>query len=479
MITGKTLVEWGFTPGPWFATAIQDANALAAAGMTEAAIISNLREHETITPPEIPYRTNSIPFEVFLKPDSDVERANLTAVEQHMDVLMRVPTLRHGAVMPDACPSGSQPGTIPVGGVVAAEDAIHPGFHSADICCSMAISVFKRDMAVSDVLDVAMKTTHFGFGLNENLDGRKMAREMLAADLAEFERNPFLRDLERFAVDLFMTQGDGNHFLYVGYLESTGQLALVTHHGSRGLGAQLYKRGMNAARRHTAIVAPRVPSHNAWIKADSQQGVHYWEALQLVRRWTKANHMALHTEMGKRMGNAIVDQWWNEHNFVFQKSDGLFYHAKGATPAFNGFSDDDSGQTLIPLNMAEPILITRPSKAANLLALGFAPHGAGRNLSRTAHIKSLHAEFGADARGLSLRDQLAIVEREVASRGIDARFYCGRIDVSELPSAYKNATAVRAQIDKYALAEVVDTVVPGGAIMAGDFAPVWRKKRKK
>ena len=30
----------------------------------------------------------------------------------------------------------------------------------------------------------------------------------------------------------------------------------------------------------------------------------------------------------------------------------IFYHAKGATPAFRGFAEDDSGLTLIPLNMA-------------------------------------------------------------------------------------------------------------------------------
>lgn len=50
----------------------------------------------------------------------------------------------------------------------------------------------------------------------------------------------------------------------------------------------------------------------------------------------------------------------------------------------------------------------------------------------------------------------------------------------ELPSAYKNAAAVRRQIEHYGLAEVVDEVLPYGCIMAGDWqadAP-WRKKRQ-
>jgi hypothetical protein len=52
-------------------------------------------------------------------------------------------------------------------------------------------------------------------------------------------------------------------------------------------------------------------------------------------------------------------------------------------------------------------------------------------------------------------------------------------DVSELPGAYKNAASVRAQIGKFGLAEVVDTIEPIGNIMAGmwDHDAPWKKKR--
>ena len=40
------------------------------------------------------------------------------------------------------------------------------------------------------------------------------------------------------------TQGDGNHFLFVGESENHGGVTLVTHHGSRGFGASLYSKGM-------------------------------------------------------------------------------------------------------------------------------------------------------------------------------------------------------------------------------------------
>ena len=58
-----------------------------------------------------------------------------------MQTLMKTPTIVDGAIMPDACPAGPN-GTIPVGGVAVAKNAIHPGMHSADICCSVMLNRF-------------------------------------------------------------------------------------------------------------------------------------------------------------------------------------------------------------------------------------------------------------------------------------------------------------------------------------------------
>ena len=116
--------------------------------------------------------------------------------------------------------------------------------------------------------------------------------------------------------------------------------------------------------------------------------------------------------------------------------------------------------------MAQPVLVTRGSDAPH--ALGFAPHGAGRNISRTAYLK---ANAGRTPEQLFAEQ----------APGIDARAFCGVQDVSELPGAYKDADTVRRQIATYGLAEVVDTIEPYGCIMAGDWqhdAP-WRKERER
>jgi RNA-splicing ligase RtcB len=456
MITGKHLIEWGMKPAKWFPEAIAAANRAVAEGADPKAAALAFAPAPVKT---VSLRENGLSFSLLAEADSIEERDNIAAVENHLRELMRVPTLVGGAVLPDACPSEKTLGFIPVGGVVAAKDAIHPGMHSSDICCSVACSTFGRDADPTAILDAGMKLSHFGGG------GRpRGAQHKPPADVMEaFEANRFLKPQISAAIEHFATQGDGNHFFYVGRRRSDGQVALVTHHGSRAPGAKLYKTGMDAAQQYIREISPETPKHNAWIKAESKDGVDYWDALQIVRIWTKANHYAIHDIIADAISRSVKDRFWNEHNFVFRKTDGLFYHAKGATPAWDGFANDTNGLTMIPLNMAEPILIVRGSNAAS--ALGFSPHGAGRNFSRTAFMKR-HA-------GRTSEEMIAADAPE-----IDVRYFCGIPDMSELPSAYKNARSVRAQIEKFGLAEIVDEIDPIGNIMAGDWqqnAP-WKKK---
>jgi tRNA-splicing ligase RtcB len=459
-ITGKTLIEMGYKSGPWFPAALIAAQKVADAGGDAAAIRAAVDE---LAPPlTVPLRrAGALAHRMNIRAEMPGDADNIASVERHMAELMRVPTIRAGAVMPDACPAGAAPGTIPVGGVIAAENAIHPGMHSADICCSMAVTIFD-DHDPKRLLDSGMKRSHFGGGGRARGAQFTPPQEVMQA----FADNFFLKSLTSAAIEHFATQGDGNHFFYVGRVKSSGELALVTHHGSRKPGALLYKYGMSTAEWFRQKLSPETPRHNAWIPADTRQGEDYWQALQTIRAWTKANHFQIHDLIAEHLGLKRRDRFWNEHNFVFRKTDGLFYHAKGATPAFANYADDTNGLTLIPLNMREPILIARGRNADN--GLGFAPHGAGRNFSRTAFMRS----FGNASTGDIVGEQ---------TKGIDARFFCGHPDLSELPGAYKNADSVRAQIAEYELADVVDTIEPVGCIMAGDWqhdAP-WRNKKKK
>lgn len=161
VITGKTLIDWGFAPGPWFAEGIAAAQAAAARGQDARRAVAAIAPKPVAT---LSLRkAGALPYHLNIREENEGDARNIAAVEAHMTKLMRVPTIRSGAVMPDACPAGQAPGTIPVGGVIATENAIHPGFHSADICCSMALTSF-RDADPTAILDAGMKLSHFGGG---------------------------------------------------------------------------------------------------------------------------------------------------------------------------------------------------------------------------------------------------------------------------------------------------------------------------
>lgn len=456
MVTGNTLIELGFTPGKWFKEAIAYANQKNLQGPR---LLAYLEEVAPKKPAEqLPF-AEPLPYFKNIEAESEEEQNNVNQVFATMEELMKTPTLVAGTLMPDACPTGHI-GQIPVGAVVAARNAIHPSMHSADICCSVMMTNLGH-VDPKEALDRAHEMTHFGGGGRKDLFPFPKELEEQLKDNA-FLKSPRSINLAKRHLG---TQGDGNHFLYMGRSEQSGETVMVTHHGSRGLGALLYSDGMKLAEKFRKELSPKTLARNAWIPYDSDEGKEYWAALQLVREWTKLNHTVLHQATCDGMGIDPVNRFWNEHNFVFKDED-LFYHAKGATPLDDKFvPDSQNGLRLIPLNMKEPVLVVKGETTEN--NLGFAPHGAGRDVSRTQHKK----KFGS-------KPIEAIFEEE--TKGLDVRFFSKNIDISELPSAYKNAENVRRQMKTYGLGEVVDQIQPYGCIMAGDWdkdAP-WRVKMR-
>lgn len=456
--TGKELLKLGCPQGRVIGNLLRTINSAPHSLEEVQALVD-----EQKPPPALPLHAQPAPCEYNITATTADEKTNLDGVRATMDVVLRTPCVIEGVIMPDACVAGPV-GTIPVGGVVATKDAIVPGMHSADICCSLMATVFESEVSPEAVLDAAHKQTHFGPGGRED---RPMEMSESLREKVNALPYPSVRQI---AASHLGTQGDGNHFLYVGTLESTGQTVMVTHHGSRAPGARLFKVGKEIAERWRKQLSPDTHPANAWIPYHSDDGKRYWDALQVMRDWTKENHACLHSATANAVNAEVATQFWNEHNFVFREvieaDEGVIWHAKGATPIHNPLLPDTNGVQIIPLNMAEPILFVKGVR--NAKNRGFAPHGAGRNMSRTKHKK----------RFIGVSDE-EVYERETKS--LDARFYCGKPDISELPSAYKNAAAVQEDIVKFNLCDIVDRVHPYGCIMAGDWKtdPPWRKKKKR
>ncbi len=454
-INGTTLIELGYEPDKWFKEAIAHINTHKLKAKEMEIYLEQFKRE-----PMLGLHKVAVPFEKNIRAEIELEQENVHAVVATMQEVMKTPTVIKGSVMPDACPTGSV-GTIPVGGVVVAKNAIHPGMHSADICCSVMLTDFGK-IEPKEIMDIAHDVTHFGPGGRALEDQFEFPKELLKC----FESNYFLKDgnLIQVAKAHLGTQGDGNHFLFVGKSKKTGNTMVVTHHGSRGVGAKLFKKGMETAEKFRKKLSKETLKQNAWIPFETEEGRAYWEALQVIREWTKLNHSVLHDAIAKKAGKEVVNRFWNEHNFVFKDGEN-FYHAKGATPLDEKFMPDITGPRLIPLNMSEPVLLVEGTSTKN--NLGFAPHGAGRNRSRSQHRRSKEHKTVAE-----------VFAEE--TKGLDVRFYSKEIDVTELPSAYKNAASVRAQMDEFGLGTVVDEVLPYGSIMAGDCKKnaFWKKKKK-
>lgn len=482
LLTSQDLIAAGYEPGPIFKTLFAKIAEYERKGITDPKYAMKLLKRDCGKPvAKLQRRAHPIPFSEAITPVNAEEEKNVEKVRKQMHALLRTPIFSAGVILPDACPVSPQEAVIPVGAAVVAENAIIPSAHSADICCSMWATFYEKRSGVASELDDLTSVTNFGpipRAYENGVDDAVIDEDVW--------NNPFLHQLKNRARMHMADQGDGNHFAYIGEMEVTpGFLAvlrltghadlaenlapsvsktlrvLVTHHGSRSIGAHLFKRGQNAAEKHTAKVAEGIPKASAWLDANSDTGKDYWHALQYISRWTKANHRAIHRRFLEKIGGAGIAELGNEHNFVWKRSD-HFYHGKGATPAWK----DELGRPklgLIPLNMAEPILLVLGADKEEFLS--FAPHGAGRNLSRTALMRKFPEE----------KDR----ERQLAesTEGIDVRWFSKVPDLSETPVAYKNAAEVKRQISDFGLAEVIAEIRPLGCIMAGHIDQPWRSRK--
>jgi RNA-splicing ligase RtcB len=484
LITGNDLLEAGWAEGPQLGAALAKAAEYEARGIQDKDYALKLL-HRDMPPeafvPKLKPNAEPAPLAEAIEAAGALDAENIGNVRRFMRELLSMPVIERGAVMPDACPAGAARATIPVGGVIAVKNAIIPSAHSADICCSMHATFFQCGKETGAMLDDLMASTRFGAG------GRS-GDDVVPHPVNEEPvwENAFLQGLQKYAVIHMADQGDGNHFAFIGKasfddatlqaLRNAGHkeladafsgnrdnLVLVTHHGSRGLGAAVYARGQKAALKHTREIAENIPDAAAWLDCSTDEGRDYWEALQYVARWTKANHESIHARFLKKSGATPVAAFGNEHNFVWKRGD-LFLHGKGATPAWK----DDQGRPLlglIPLNMAAPILMVLGRD--NEEYLSFAPHGAGRNQSRTAIMR----RFEGDQKKM---DQ-TLAE---STKGVDVRWYYGKADLSESPVGYKPADQIKAQIEKFGLADVIAQIEPLGSIMAGDSGPPPWIRRK-
>ena len=366
-----------------------------------------------------------------------------------MDNAMRLPVSVAGALMPDAHVGYG----LPIGGVLATENAVIPYAVGVDIACRMRLSLYE----VSPHLlgqkkgifeDSLIKQTAFGMGAQWK--GSDRADHPVLDDSA-WNATPLLRTLKDNAIRQLGTSGTGNHFVEWGAfrlyeplfgLPPGEYLALLSHSGSRSVGYKIADRYSKLAMEKHSDLDKSI-RQLAWLSLHSEEGQEYWLSMELAGKFASANHYIIHHRLAKAVGlkEALVVE--NHHNFAWQEKlpDGrnVIVHRKGATPAGVGILG------VIPGSMGDPGYVVRGRGESE--SLESASHGAGRLMSRKAALNSISK---------STRDEY-LRERGVTLLG-------GGMD--ESPQAYKPiASIIAAQSD---LVDVIGKFMPRIVRMADD-----------
>ncbi len=342
-----------------------------------------------------------------------------------MEKACLLPVSVAGALMPDAHVGYG----LPIGGVLATENAVIPYAVGVDIACRMKLTVLDipvRDLEnKQDRLTRAIEAeTRFGVGASFK---ERRAHDVLDAD---WSVSPITKQNKDKAWSQLGTSGSGNHFVEFGLFTAHSKInelaagtyvALLSHSGSRGTGAAVCD--------HYSKIAfsqfPDLPSELkrlAWLSLDSPEGQEYWNAMELMGQYAAANHACIHQHIATNLGATVLLDLENHHNFAWKEQhviDGVerevIVHRKGATPAGQGVFG------IIPGSMASPGFVV--SGKGNAESLNSASHGAGRAMSR----KAANEKFNWKDVNRFLRERGVTL----ISAGLD-----------EVPMAYKNIREV-------------------------------------
>jgi len=339
----------------------------------------------------------------------------------------QLPVAVAGALMPDAHVGYG----LPIGGVLATDNAVIPYAVGVDIACRMKMTVLDLPLRELErqrerLITAIASETRFGVGASFK---QRRGHEVLEED---WSISPVTKQNQDRAWAQLGTSGSGNHFVEFGTftvkdpvqgLAPGEYVALLSHSGSRGTGAAVCDHYSKLAMaQHPNL--PKEHKHLAWLSLDSEDGQEYWAAMELMGRYAAANHALIHRHLARHLGLSVLLDVENHHNFAWKEwhvIDGVerevIVHRKGATPAGEGVLG------IIPGSMATPGFLVRGR--GNTASLRSASHGAGRVMSRSKAMQTFEWEK---------------VNRVLKERGV--KLISAGLD--EAPMVYKDIHAVMA-----------------------------------
>jgi tRNA-splicing ligase RtcB len=356
--------------------------------------------------------------------------------------------------------------SMPIGGVVVYEDAISPSGVGFDIACGN--KAVRTDLWADEVkenvpglLAEIQRRVEFGIG----------RRNQTPIDHELFER-PIWDEIRTLAPDLrekamaqLGTVGSGNHYVDL-LLDESGRVWVANHFGSRGLGHTLATGFLNLAKGAGFLNRLVESEEPTVLPMSSDLGQTYYEAMNLAGEYAYAGRDYVIEQVLDILGAKAEESIHNHHNFAWIE-DGKYVVRKGATP----LTDQPA---FIGGSMGDDSVIVKGS-GRDIGALGSAPHGAGRVMSRTkaaGKFKKVAVERTAPdgskfTKKIRVRDASTaaidwrVVHADLAERGITVL----GAGADEAPAAYKRLSDVIAAHEN---CEVMHRLQPIGVVMAGE-----------
>ena len=341
-----------------------------------------------------------------------------------------------------------------------------------------------RVQELNEVLDSGVKwAVEHGFGWQEDIERIEEGGSIKYADHQKVSDKAKKRGAPQLG-----TLGAGNHFLEIQkvekiYLpeiakkfgiEEEGQIMVMIHTGSRGLGHQVatdYIRIMeNAARKYGIKLVDR---QLACAPVKSKESEDYFAAMsaaanfgftnrQLIMHWVRESFGKVFNMEPEELDMHLV--YGVAHNIAKREEhivDGkrmmLYVHRKGATRAFAAGRPElsviyrDIGQpVLIPGDMGTGSYVLVGTERAMKETFGSTCHGAGRVMSRHQALRKF--------RGDEVKKELW------ASKKIYVRSASNKVAAEEAPGAYKNIDNVVKAVEGAGISKIVAKMVPLGVV---------------
>jgi tRNA-splicing ligase RtcB len=465
---------------------------------------------------EIPREYRSwmrVPARIYADEEMIKEMSRDLTLEQAANVSSLQGIYRYSITLPD----GHQGYGFPIGGVAATDaetGVVSPGGVGYDINCGVRLLRTDLDKAevvprlrelvealfrnvpsglgsegkvkvtpaqLDQVLELGAKwAVENGYGWEEDLERLEERGGMSGASAKDVSIEAKKRGYPQLG-----SLGSGNHFLEVQTVDKIfdpevakrfgidheGQVMVMVHTGSRGLGHQVcsdYLRSMERAVKKYNIFLPdrelvnvpvNSPEGQAYLSAMRCAANFAWANRQMIVHWVRQSFEEVMKRDAEALGLHIVyDVAHNIAKIEEHEVDGvrrkLCVHRKGATRAF------PAGHPEVPAiyrDVGQPVLIPGDMGTASYVMVGTAQgfketfgstaHGAGRHLSRTAALKQFRGEE---------------VKRRLESEGRVVRAAKISVIAEEAPEAYKDIDKVVDVTHRAGIARKVARLVPLG-----------------